>query len=212
MSCNTVCSVVRRIVVAIASIEPVWRECRFIAAGELYSSRNPIAASYCRSACELDVNYLFVYIKRHSPHEKFVMSASELNTDSFDLCERHAHFNEDGSVTLIDASTLWSLAPDDMNAQFGRLLVSSFTFSENWATWEMHPDGDELVYLMSGEVTLILRLPQGDKRVALIPNRAHVIPKAIWHTAHTNAPCQMLFVTCGRDTQIVSVAEMAQMP
>jgi len=136
------------------------------------------------------------------------MSQSEVAVDSFDLRERHAHFNEDGSVTLINAATLWSLAPEVINAQFGRLLVSVFEFSEKWATWEMHPHGDEMVYLLSGTATLILRLPQGDVGIALVANRGHMIPKGVWHTAHTTEPCQALFITRGEDTQIVAAAEM----
>ena len=140
------------------------------------------------------------------------MSQPEFVSDAFNLCERHAHFNEDGSVTLIDAATLWSLPPEMMNAQFGRLLVSAFTFSENWPTWEMHPHGDEMVYLLSGRATLILRLPQGDTEIALSANHGHIVPKGTWHTAHTAVPCQMLIVTRGQDTEIASVAEMAAAP
>jgi mannose-6-phosphate isomerase-like protein (cupin superfamily) len=136
------------------------------------------------------------------------MSQSEFAKEPFDLLERHAHFNEDGSVKLIDAATLWSLAPEVMNAQFGHVLVSAFSFSENWATWEMHPHGDEMVYLLSGTATLILRLPQGDAQIALTANRGYMIPKGIWHTAHTDGPCKALFITCGKDTQIASVADM----
>jgi mannose-6-phosphate isomerase-like protein (cupin superfamily) len=132
------------------------------------------------------------------------MSQSGFVADSFDLRQRHAHFNEDGSVTLIDAATLWSLPQDAMNAQFGRLLVSSFEFSENWPTWEMHPHGDELIYLLSGRATLILRLPQGDTEIPLTVNCGHMVPKGIWHTAHTNVPCQMLIVTRGQDTEVAT--------
>jgi mannose-6-phosphate isomerase-like protein (cupin superfamily) len=136
------------------------------------------------------------------------MSQSEFTVEPFDLCERHAHFNEDGSVSLIKSETLWSLPPEEMNAQFGHLLVSVFSFSENWPTWEMHPHGDEMVYLLSGAATLILRLPHGDIGIALTANRGYLIPKGVWHTAHTEVPCQALFITRGQDTQIANAAEM----
>lgn len=140
------------------------------------------------------------------------MSQSGFAIDSFDLSKRHAHFNENGSMSLIDAATLWSLSPEEMNTRFGHLLVSVFSFSGNWQTWEMHPQGDEMVYLLSGEATLILRLQQGDVEIPLSPNRGHLIPKGIWHTAHTAVPCQALFITHGKDTQIVGVADMQNTP
>ena len=53
---------------------------------------------------------------------------------------------------------------EDLDARFdgfkGRLLVSSFTFESDWSTWEIHPAGDEIVCLLSGDVTLVLTIPR----------------------------------------------------
>jgi mannose-6-phosphate isomerase-like protein (cupin superfamily) len=136
------------------------------------------------------------------------MSQPQANAETFDLSERHAHFNEDGSVTLIGAQQLWALPESEINARFGRLLVSSFSFSENWATWEMHPHGDELVCLTSGEATLILRDNGGDVAIPLYANCASVIPCGKWHTVHATVPCQLLIVTRGKDTQVLPASEM----
>ena len=46
---------------------------------------------------------------------------------------------------------------------------------------EMHPDGDELLYLISGAVTVTLELADGDRLVDLGAGDAVVVPKGVWH-------------------------------
>ena len=56
----------------------------------------------------------------------------------------------------------------DLNKRFddfrGRWLVSCFTFNNDWTTWEIHPNGDEIVYLLSGEVEFILEQTGTDRK------------------------------------------------
>ena len=48
----------------------------------------------------------------------------------------------------------------ELDAEFdrfaGHVLVSSHEFEEPWPSWEMHPKGDEVVYLLSGDVDFVL--------------------------------------------------------
>jgi mannose-6-phosphate isomerase-like protein (cupin superfamily) len=89
----------------------------------------------------------------------------------------------------------------------GRLLVSSFSFDSNWSTWEAHPAGDEVVCLLSGDVTLVLDRNGAEEVVRLrAPGSFVIIPKGTWHTARTSVPSKMLFVTPGEDTQNRPVA------
>lgn len=94
---------------------------------------------------------------------------------------------------------------EDLNKRFdnfrGRWLVSCFTFNKDWTTWEIHPNGDEIVYLLSGEVEFILE--QAGTRNSLRLSKAGsyvIVPKGTWHTAKTNVSTAMLFVTSGEGT------------
>ena len=80
-------------------------------------------------------------------------------------------------------------------------LMMRFDFSGDWPTWEIHPDGDEVVVQLTGEMTLILDLPDGPSSQLLRAGEAAVIPKGIWHTADVPSPCSALFVTHGRGTE-----------
>ncbi len=84
----------------------------------------------------------------------------------------------------------------------GHVLVSRHAFSEAWGMWEVHPKGDEIVYLISGDVDFVLWTLEGEKTVRVDrPGSCIVVPKGVWHTARPNAPTSMLFITPGEGTQ-----------
>ena len=84
----------------------------------------------------------------------------------------------------------------------GRLLVSSFGFDSDWSSWEVHPAGDEIVCLLSGDVTMVLDRNGVEEVVHLRdPGSFLIVPKGTWHTARTSVPTRMLFVTPGEGTQ-----------
>jgi mannose-6-phosphate isomerase-like protein (cupin superfamily) len=62
---------------------------------------------------------------------------------------------------------------------------------------EMHPDGDELLYLVSGAVTVTLELPDGDTQVELGAGDAVVVPQGVWHQITTREPGQLIHITPG---------------
>ena len=84
----------------------------------------------------------------------------------------------------------------------GHLLVSSYSFTEDWPTWEVHPAGDEFVILLSGDVELVLRGSDGDDVTRLNePGTFAIVPRDTWHTARVHSPAVMLFVTPGEGTE-----------
>jgi mannose-6-phosphate isomerase-like protein (cupin superfamily) len=62
---------------------------------------------------------------------------------------------------------------------------------------EMHPDGDELLYLVSGAVTVTLELSGGNTRVDLGAGDAIVVPQGVWHQITTLEPGQLIHITPG---------------
>jgi quercetin dioxygenase-like cupin family protein len=61
----------------------------------------------------------------------------------------------------------------------------------------MHPDGDELLYMVSGAVTVRLELPEGDQAVELEAGDAIVVPKGIWHRVTLRTPGRLIHITPG---------------
>jgi mannose-6-phosphate isomerase-like protein (cupin superfamily) len=79
-------------------------------------------------------------------------------------------------------------------------LVGVFRYEGNWNTWEIHPDGDEIVVLLSGAVDLVLDEAAGERTVELRDRAATVVPRGIWHTANVLAPSEALHITRGAGT------------
>jgi len=66
----------------------------------------------------------------------------------------------------------------------------------------MHPAGDEIVCLVSGDVTFVLERNGGEASIRLCEPGAYVVvPKGTWHTARTRVVTTMIFLTPGQGTQ-----------
>ena len=72
----------------------------------------------------------------------------------------------------------------------GHILVSQFSFDEPWPTWEVHPEGDEMVLLLSGDTDMVLAGEDGSETIMRVstPGEYVVVPKGAWHTARPHAP------------------------
>jgi quercetin dioxygenase-like cupin family protein len=77
-----------------------------------------------------------------------------------------------------------------------------FSFDSSWDTWEMHPEGDELVLCTEGSIVLHQEIDGVDTAVELQAGQAIVNPPGTWHTADVDAPCSAVFITAGRGTQV----------
>lgn len=62
---------------------------------------------------------------------------------------------------------------------------------------EMHPDGDELLYLVSGRLAVELEDRDPPRRVELTPGQAIVVPRGVWHRVRLAEPSQVLYITPG---------------
>ena len=62
---------------------------------------------------------------------------------------------------------------------------------------EMHPDGDELLILVSGHVVVVLEEDAGKHRVELRAGQALVVPRGVWHRVELQEKSQLVHVTPG---------------
>ena len=65
---------------------------------------------------------------------------------------------------------------------------------------EMHPDGDEVLYLISGKVRLVLET-QPAEEMTLMPGEGVVVPQGIWHRVDILEPAQIVYLTPGPNNQ-----------
>jgi mannose-6-phosphate isomerase-like protein (cupin superfamily) len=80
-------------------------------------------------------------------------------------------------------------------------IVSVFSYEHTWDFQERHPTGDELAYVVSGEVDLLLEDDNdlsrtgGERAVRLAAGLAGVVPPGFWHRLAVRKPCTVLFIT-----------------
>ncbi|HEY3636733.1 MAG TPA: hypothetical protein VGK90_01180, partial [Rhizomicrobium sp.] len=82
-------------------------------------------------------------------------------------------------------------------------LVSLHTFHGAWTSWEMHPNGSEVVICVSGALTLHQEHPGGAvTTTTLDPGQYAINAPGVWHTADVTAETSALFITAGLGTEV----------
>lgn len=98
-------------------------------------------------------------------------------------------------------ASLYQRIDKTYNGFKGHELISCYEFESDWSNWEIHPNGDEVVVLLSGEVTFILKETQGEKSITLNEQGQFlIVPQGVWHSAKTNVKSKVLFITPGEGT------------
>jgi mannose-6-phosphate isomerase-like protein (cupin superfamily) len=81
-------------------------------------------------------------------------------------------------------------------------LVSMYTFTKSWDSWEMHPNGSEVVLCTAGELLLHQEHADGGiEKVLLRPGQYAINPPGTWHTADVTGSATALFITAGWGTE-----------
>ena len=117
----------------------------------------------------------------------------------FSLFSTFLHLQPGGDVAPMRVDkTFWQrLKSGHMDGR----LAGGFRITRS-TSWEMHPDGDEVLYLLSGALDVVLEQPDGnDSASALQAGRAFVVPRGVWHRLLLHEPGQLLFFTPGPRTE-----------
>ncbi len=95
-----------------------------------------------------------------------------------------------------------SYAADTLSDGAEGRLVSQHSFTDNWTSWEMHPNGSEIVICVSGTIILIQEMPDSSQQVAVLtPGEYAINHPGVWHTADVPEPAAVIFITAGDGTQ-----------
>jgi mannose-6-phosphate isomerase-like protein (cupin superfamily) len=127
-------------------------------------------------------------------------------TEAFNLSDVFVHLGVGATATPLPDFT-WSpeylagyqerFAKDGADGR----LVCVMPQDATWDSWERHPDGEEVVVLLSGRVDLVQELDGAEHVVELQPGQAVINPAGVWHTARVHEAGVALFITPGRGTE-----------
>ncbi len=124
-------------------------------------------------------------------------------TGPFELQGHFAHLRADATANVLEVNeTFWQ---DLSQGQFGNFqdeyLVSTLAFDKDWPVWEMHPQGDEVVVLISGALDIVIEKKTGNKVISMSGSASWaIVPKGVWHTVRVHEPSVVLFITPGEGT------------
>jgi mannose-6-phosphate isomerase-like protein (cupin superfamily) len=134
-----------------------------------------------------------------------------MTDDTIDLLKNYLLLDPDGTAVLLPGGgDFWGqlMSGDATDSGIQRLicsekgrLVSAVSMGADWTHWEMHPAGDEILFMIEGNATFVLNLADGLREVALSAGRLLVVPKGVWHTAKVSEPARLLAITAGTGTQ-----------
>lgn len=132
----------------------------------------------------------------------------EAALDATDLTRYAVHLGRGGKAVTEPAFTgdpAWYAKYSQRHTTDGAdaRLFSQFTFKESWPSWEMHPNGDEVVLCTAGLMVLHREHPDGTRsKVTLEPGQYAINAPGVWHTADIPWSATGVFITAGLGTQI----------
>ncbi len=65
---------------------------------------------------------------------------------------------------------------------------------------EMHPDGDEVLYLIDGKVRVTLETDPVQE-LQMLPGDGIIVPKGVWHRVDILEPSQIVYLTPGPNSE-----------
>ncbi len=121
--------------------------------------------------------------------------------EAIDLGTTYVHLDDGPAARPVPVGPdFWETIGRRTELHAGRLVLVAHNAAD-WPTWEMHPAGEEIVYLLSGAVDLVLDEPAAPRAVALRPGQAVIVPRGVWHRGIVHAPGDTLHITYGEGTQ-----------
>jgi mannose-6-phosphate isomerase-like protein (cupin superfamily) len=91
--------------------------------------------------------------------------------------------------------------PSRIVGTLNQCLLGAVRFSAQ-GPWERHPDGDELLHVLEGEIDLTILAPEGRVEVTVGEGSVFVVPRGLWHRSRPRGVAAMLFATPTRNGEV----------
>jgi quercetin dioxygenase-like cupin family protein len=97
-----------------------------------------------------------------------------------------------GTTSSNDTTIIWDPQVE------GLLATEAELSGDSRHQGERHLDGDEFIYLLSGEIRIGLEQDGTWSEVSLQAGRAAVVPQGVWHRLLVEEPSRILVFSTGR--------------
>ena len=113
--------------------------------------------------------------------------------------DKPTRFAADTQVVGLDGGLTAQLHPErpDPPVPVDGLTIGVASMSKNSPHGgEMHPDGDEMLYLISGRVRIVF-IDSTDPDLELGPGDGAIVPRGLWHRVDILEPSKIVYATPG---------------
>lgn len=111
--------------------------------------------------------------------------------DVFDLSRVTAGLHRDGTSQLIER------VPGPPKRIDGFTVGAPIVIGPGPHGGERHPDGDELLYVISGRITVIVEEEGVERTIDVSAGEGFIVPRGTWHRVVSDEPSRIVHVTPG---------------
>jgi mannose-6-phosphate isomerase-like protein (cupin superfamily) len=115
-------------------------------------------------------------------------------TPAFDIKKTFVHLRDDGGAEKIP------LTPAFWRGDAGKFnrVIGLFEFKSSRdlhaSMQEMHPEGDEVLLLLSGSIDVVVETGGEEDSTALEAGQFAIVPRGAWHRLVMRKPGQLVFI------------------
>ena len=116
--------------------------------------------------------------------------------DVLDLAGTFVHLRDGGDAEPVPVGPAF-FRESGARGRYDRLVgVFDFRSSKDLhsSMQEMHPEADELIFVVSGAIDVVLEEQGGERSIALDTGQAAIVPRGVWHRLLMRRPGRLLFV------------------
>lgn len=115
----------------------------------------------------------------------------------FDLSQVFVHLKDGGDASTVKITKSFWASDAVARGKYDRIL-GAFEFASDEdlhaSMQEVHPNSDEVLYLVSGAIDVLLAQPGGERRIALEPGQFAIVQRGVWHRLVMRAPGKLVFI------------------
>lgn len=129
---------------------------------------------------------------------------------TFDLSSNYTFLEDGGAAPLVPGgAAFWRplMSGPPFSPEIRRVaegsgwLAAQYAITSDTASWERHPNGDELLIILSGSMDLVFEMSAEEVRVELGTGQAIVVPAGVWHRQIVRVPGTYIGITYGKGTE-----------
>ncbi len=147
---------------------------------------------------------------KESAHDTESPHMTQNSPQPFDLSNNYTFLEDGGAAPVVPGgAAFWRplMSGPPFSREIRRVaegsgwLAAQYAITSDTAHWERHPNGDELLIMLSGSMDLVFEIGAEEVRVELGAGQTIVVPTGIWHRQMLRIPGTYVGVTYGKGTE-----------